>query len=115
MKNLSNEERECLISYTLSIVGGRWKWLILYKVFKFKEEHIRYGELRRGLPPITDNVLSNYLKELTTDNIISRKVYEEVPIKVEYSLTPKGETLIPILTLMANWEMKIEISYRMNI
>ncbi len=101
MKNLSNEERKCPISYTLSIVGGRWKWLILYKIFK--EEHIRYGELRRGLPSITDKVLSNYLKELTADNIISRKVYEEVPIKVEYSLTPKGETLIPILTLMANW------------
>ena len=60
MKNLSNEEKKCPISYTLSIVGGRWKWLILYKIFK--EKHIRYGKLRRSLPSITDKVLSNYLK-----------------------------------------------------
>lgn len=104
MKKWSVDEGKCSISYTLSVVGGRWKWLILYKLFQ--NEVLRYGEIKRNMPSITHKMLSQQLKELESTNLISRKEYPQIPPKVEYSLTKKGETLIPILTLMSEWGNK---------
>lgn len=93
-------ECKCGVTYTLSIVGGKWKWLLLYKLSK---RVLRYGELKSKIPSITHKMLSQQLKELEAEGLIHRKEYQQIPPKVEYSLTSKGETLIPILELMSKW------------
>ena len=95
---------ECPVTYTLSILGGKWKWLIIYLLF----EHniLRYGELKKRLLGITHKMLSQQLKELDTANLINRKEYQQIPPKVEYSLSEQGKTLLPILNLMCEWGRK---------
>lgn len=94
-------ECDCPITYTLAVVGGKWKWLILYKLFQNGIQ--RYGEIKKKMPSITHKMLSQELKELELEKLIHREEYSQVPPKVEYSLTEKGETLIPILELMSKW------------
>lgn len=101
MKKWSKDEGNCSISYTLSVVGGRWKWLVLYKLFS--KQVLRYGELKKELPSITHKMLSQILKELQSDQLIERKSYNQIPPKVEYKLNEKGKSLIPILKMMADW------------
>ncbi|MGL5414863.1 MAG: winged helix-turn-helix transcriptional regulator [Clostridium sp.] len=101
MKNWSEDEIKCPISYTLNLLGGRWKWLIIYKIHT--ENIIRYGELKRKLPSISHKMLSSYLKDLQAEELVFRKEYPSMPPKVEYSLTLKGESLLPILELMSEW------------
>lgn len=91
----------CSVTYTLSVVGGKWKWLMLFKLFKHGV--LRYGELKNTMPAITHKMLSQQLKELEAAELIFRKQYNQIPPKVEYSLTEKGKTLIPILQLMSKW------------
>ena len=95
---------ECPVTYTLSILGGKWKWLIIYLLF----EHniLRYGELKKRLVGITHKMLSQQLKELDAANLINRKEYQQIPPKVEYSLSEQGKTLLPILNLMCAWGRK---------
>lgn len=104
MENCSMNECGKSIVYTLSIVGGKWKWIILAVLFQNGVQ--RYGEIKRAAPPITHKMLSHQLKELESEQLIHRKEYRQIPPKVEYSLTEKGETLIPILQLMAEWGTK---------
>ena len=95
---------ECPVTYTLSILGVKWKWLIIYLLF----EHniLRYGELKKRLVGITHKMLSQQLKELDAANLINRKEYQQIPPKVEYSLSEQGKTLLPILNLMCEWGRK---------
>ena len=95
---------KCPVTYTLSILGGKWKWLIIYLLF----EHniLRYGELKKRLLGITHKMLSQQLKELDAANLINRKEYQQIPPKVEYSLSEQGKTLLPILNLMCEWGRK---------
>lgn len=99
---LSSEE--CGIEMTLSMMGGKWKPLILW--FLAKNGTKRYGEIRRFIPKVTNKMLSQQLKELAHDRLIKRKDYQTIPPKVEYSLTKEGESLIPILDLMCAWGYK---------
>lgn len=101
MANWSREECDCSIIYTISVVGGKWKWLILYKLSE--NGVLRYGQLKKILPAITHKMLSQELKELEAEQLIHRKEYHQIPPKVEYSLTAKGKTLLPILDLMSKW------------
>jgi DNA-binding HxlR family transcriptional regulator len=102
MKNIKNEHiKNCPMNYTISIVGGKWKRVILWLLYK--NEIIRYGKLKEYLSPIAHKTLSQQLKELEDDKLINRKQYDQVPPKVEYSLTEKGKTLIPSLVLMSEW------------
>ena len=91
----------CPISFTLSIVGGKWKWVLLWILSTRGIQ--RYGEIRKLLPGITHKILIKHLKELEGNGLILRKEYSQVPPKVEYSLTEKGRTLIPILEHMSDW------------
>ncbi|MZK53810.1 MULTISPECIES: winged helix-turn-helix transcriptional regulator [Clostridium] len=91
----------CPISYTLSIVGGKWKWVLMW-ILSTKGTQ-RYGEIRKLLPDISHKILIQHLKDLEASGLLSRKEYSQVPPKVEYSLTDKGQTLIPILELMSDW------------
>jgi len=90
--------------YTLSIIGGKYKMLVLYWLGEF---HIlRHNALHRLIGKISFKMLSTTLKELEKDGLINRKVYPELPPKVEYSLTKKGESLIPILFELCDWGTK---------
>ena len=90
----------CAVKSTLKILSGKWKILILYSLWDSTK---RFNELRRLIPEITQRMLTNQLRELEEDKIIQRKVYAEVPPKVEYSLTEIGKTLNPVLVELKKW------------
>lgn len=90
----------CPVEATLDIIGGKWKSIILFRVL---EETRRFNELRRLLPALTQRMLTNQLRELERDGLIARKVYAEVPPKVEYSITAFGKTLEPVLRSLTLW------------
>ena len=81
--------------YTLSVIGGKWKMVIMFVIVE--KSVARYGEIKRAIPDITHKMLSAQLKELEHDGIILRKEYQQVPPKVEYSLSEKGKSLMPVL------------------
>lgn len=87
--------------YTLSIIGGKWKMTIMFWISKCGV--MRYGELKKSIKGITHKMLSSQLKELEADNVIVRKEYHQIPPKVEYSLSEKGLSLMPILEEMCSW------------
>lgn len=91
---------DCPINATIKVLGGKWKVLIL---FNLNQGSKRFNELRRAMPAITQRMLTNQLRELEADQIISRKVYPEVPPKVEYTLTEIGKTLEPVLDVLKKW------------
>ena len=95
---------ECPAERAVYFFGGKWKIRILFNLFQKKT--IRFGELKRSLSKITQQMLSKQLKELEADNLINRKVHQIVPPKVEYSLTEFGLSLIPILKSLSNWNDK---------
>ncbi len=91
----------CPLEYGLDIFGGKWKSRIICVLAEMGT--LRYGELRKEMTNITDAVLSTTLKELIADEIIERKSYDEIPPKVEYSLTKKGASVVPILQSICKW------------
>jgi len=88
------------IELSLNIIGGKWKMPIIWRL---KEGTLRYGEIRKSLPKITHKMLTQQLRELESDEIIVRKVFQEVPPKVEYNLTLLGKSVIPVIDLMHEW------------
>jgi DNA-binding HxlR family transcriptional regulator len=96
----SKKNVSCPAESTLKILGGRWKLMLLRELCSGLS---RFGELKRKLKGISEKVLAQHLRELERDGIIQRKVYAEVPPKVEYALTPSGKTLKPILDAMHEW------------
>lgn len=101
MYSFKGKEYPCCSSLTMGIIGGKWKAAILYYLM---DETLRYNELRKKMSTVTERTLSLQLKSLTKDGIIKRKVYySKPPLKVEYSLTDLGKTLIPLIQLIANW------------
>jgi DNA-binding HxlR family transcriptional regulator len=84
----------------LSIFGGKWKPIILWVI---RDETMRFGEIKRKIPPITQKMLTQHLRELERDGIVHRQVHPIVPPKVEYSLTAYGRSLRPILDGIAGW------------
>ena len=101
MYSFNGKEYPCCSTLTMGVIGGKWKAAILNNLMY---ETLRYNELRKKMPTITERTLSLQLKSLTKDGIIKRKVfYSKPPLKVEYSLTDLGKTLIPLLQLVAEW------------
>ena len=95
------EDIRCPLEYGLEIFGGKWKSRIICVLAA--KEALRYSELRREMGNITDAVLSVTLKELIADDIVIRKSYDEIPPRVEYSLTDKGSSVVPILQTICQW------------
>lgn len=89
---LNGKEFHCAMDITMSFIGGKWKTVVLWYLRKDKK---RFSELRKLIPNITEKMLSLQLKDLEQDGIVSRKVYKEIPPKVEYYLTDFGKTLNP--------------------
>ncbi len=90
--------------YTMSVIGGKWKMVIIYLLAEYKL--VRYNELKRQIGTITFKILSSQLKELEADGLVKRKEYPQIPPKVEYSLTDKAETLLPVLEALCEWGTK---------
>ncbi|SFU94751.1 winged helix-turn-helix transcriptional regulator [Butyrivibrio sp. INlla21] len=97
--NIAGEK--CGLKKVLDIVGGKWKILILCLIDN--REVVRYGELNREIFGITNTMLANSLKDLENDGLVIRTQYPEMPVRVEYSLTTKAKTLIPILLELKKW------------
>lgn len=91
-------------SYTLSLISGKHKMVILYCLMEFKV--VRFNELKRYLKKVSDKTLSTNLKELENDGLILRKEYPQVPPKVEYRLSPRGESLMEVLDQLCVWGSK---------
>lgn len=101
MYTFNGKEFPCCTSLAMGIIGGKWKAAILYNL---RSSTLRYNELRKKMPTVTERTLSLQLKTLEKDGIIKRKVYtSKPPLKVEYSLTEFGETLIPLLQAIVDW------------
>lgn len=101
--NLENEmliNGNCDMAYTLDLIGGRWKPSILWRL---AHGAMRYSDLRRSLPAVSERILILQLRELESDGLISRKVYPEVPPRVEYQLTEVGKSLEPVLNILTDW------------
>jgi DNA-binding HxlR family transcriptional regulator len=90
----------CPVTTTLSVIGGKWKPIILYAI---KEETKRFSQIKKLIPVISQKMLTQQLRELEEDGVIHREVYPVVPPKVEYTLTGYGRTLMPIMDAMAAW------------
>lgn len=90
----------CPVEAALDLIGGKWKAVIL---FRLMEGTKRFNELHRLIPHVTRRMLTLQLRELEADSIITRKVYQQVPPKVEYSLTELGVTLKPVLEALKSW------------
>ncbi|MDF1581067.1 MAG: winged helix-turn-helix transcriptional regulator [Desulfuromonadales bacterium] len=90
----------CTVAVTLDVIGGKWKAVILWHL-TFKT--LRFSQLRRRLPGITQKMLTQQLRELERNGVVHREVFAEVPPRVEYSLTDSGRSLQPILQLMCEW------------
>lgn len=106
-QNVSKKNREIVpinivpFNYTVSLISGKWKMQILF--WLWKNDVMRYGELKKNMGSITHKMLSARLKELENDNLIVRHEYPGVPPKVEYYLSDLGKTLMPVLQAVCSW------------
>ena len=100
------ESGNCPITPLLLILQGKWKNQVLYELCI--KEPIRFGELKKNLVGITNTMLTNSLRELEVDGLISREQFNEIPPRVEYSFTQKGRDLMPVFYAMMNWGFKYE-------
>ena len=104
--NLNGTFFYCPVDLTLSVIGGRWKGLIIWNL---KEHPKRFNELKRTLVTINDKMLSQSLKDLVEHGVVNRKSYNTIPPKVEYSLTEEGKKILPIMQQMNDWGKKYKI------
>lgn len=91
---------ECPVATTVSLIGSKWKLLILRNLLEGK---MRYNELRRALPDISQKVLTSTLKSMVEDGLVIRTAYPEVPPKVEYCLSDVGKSMKPVIEVMEKW------------
>ena len=96
----NNDKYTCPIDFAMSLIGDKWSMWILWSL---QDGPLRFGELKRSIPGITEKMLTQQLKKFENNNIVFRKVYPEVPPKVEYRLTQNGESLKTIMALIKQW------------
>ncbi len=90
----------CSVEATISLIDGKWKCVILFHLLSGT---LRFNEIRRRVPDVTQRMLTNQLRELEADGLIVRKVYPQVPPKVEYSLSPLGRSMEPVFLALKTW------------
>ena len=101
MYEFKGKSYPCCTSLTMGIIGGKWKTVILFYLSHGPQ---RYSDLRKKMPTVTERTLSLQLKNLEHDGVVNRKVYtKKPPLKVEYSLTKMGESLVPLIHSIADW------------
>ncbi|MES2809963.1 MAG: helix-turn-helix domain-containing protein [Bacteroidota bacterium] len=106
--NKTANQLQCPVTYVMNKIGGHWKPIILYQLQTGPK---RYSELRRAIPPITEKMLIQHLKQLEADNLVIRKAEPVVPPFVTYSLSQAGEELTPVLNSMVAWARKDHANY----
>jgi DNA-binding HxlR family transcriptional regulator len=94
----------CPVEAGLDLMGGKWKGVIMYHLIK--DQTLRFGQIRKKLPDVTQRMLTKQLRELEDSGVVHRKVYPEVPPKVEYSLTELGMSLVPVVKALETWGNK---------
>lgn len=97
------EEIKCPVTGMIQLIGGKWKPIILYCL---RSEKRRFGEISARIPSLSRKVLTEQLKELEEDGLLTRKQYNEIPPRVEYELTALGKSLTPVLNEMEKWGME---------
>jgi DNA-binding HxlR family transcriptional regulator len=97
---LNGKIYHCAMDVTMDYIGGKWKTVVLWYL---RNKTMRFGELKRQIPDMTEKMLSIQLKKLEEDGLVKREVFAEVPLRVEYSLTEFGKTLVPVLEAIARW------------
>ena len=95
-----NNDLPCPVTHALSVIGGKWKPLLLFVVTNGIN---RFGGMQRAIPAITKQMLTQQLRELERDGVLHREVYAEVPPRVEYSLTERGRNLLPVVQTLGDW------------
>ncbi len=90
----------CPVTATMSLIGGKWKILVLHLI---NNDINRFGKMNLMLRDISKQMLTSQLRELELDGLIERKIYAEIPPRVEYFLTPRGKSLLPVIELMKDW------------
>jgi len=106
MKVTDRNASHCPVEVTLSVIGGKWKPLILWHLSEGGVR--RFLELQRTIPGITRKMLTQHLRELERDGVVTRQIFDEMPIRVEYSLTKYGRTLRPLMRVLSDWGSKHE-------
>ncbi len=96
-----NLQQLCPATFAFGVIGGKWNLPILSMLSN--QPVVRYNELKRGLEGITGTMLTNCLKELIDYGIVHREQYPEIPLRVEYSLTPSGQALVPLISSIVEW------------
>lgn len=99
----------CPLTQALSVIGGKWKPLIIYQLSRSSK---RFGQLDHVIPGISRKVLTTQLNELVEDGLVNRRSYAESPPRVEYSLTERGDELIPVFSTIADWGMHLVNNYK---
>lgn len=100
----SEYKGNCPVQYTLRILQGKWNERIIYELSKY--DKLRFGELKKLIPEVTSTMLSSTLKDLEDQRLIIRNQFNEIPVRVEYSLSDKGRELHPVFEEMAKWGLK---------
>jgi DNA-binding HxlR family transcriptional regulator len=107
MKVTEPNANHCPVEVTLEVIGGKWKPLI---VWHLSEGGVRrFLELQRLIPGITRKMLTQHLRELERDGVVARQIFDEMPLRVEYSLTKYGQTLRPLMHVLCDWGSKHEV------
>lgn len=96
----ARSEKHCAVETTIAVIGGKWKPILLFHLLSGA---LRYSALQRRVPRATDRMLTRSLRELEADGLVSRTIDAEVPVRVEYALTDRGRSLVPILQAMSDW------------
>jgi DNA-binding HxlR family transcriptional regulator len=107
-ENFIFDETSCPVTATMKVLGGKWKPILINAIYLTAPA--RFGALKRSVRGITQSMLTQQLRELEEDGLISRKIYAEIPPRVEYTLTEFGLTLSPIMQSMAKWGEEFRIS-----
>lgn len=101
MRQCGDKSYYCNVELTLQVIGGKWKPIIIYRLGE--DGTLRFSEIKRSIPNITQKMLTQQLRELEGDGIVCRKVYPQVPPKVEYSLTELGVSVMPLMRQLCGW------------
>jgi DNA-binding HxlR family transcriptional regulator len=105
---IDGKEFHCAVDVAMGFIGGKWKAVILWYLRKDAQ---RFGELRKKIPGITEKMLSMQLRQLEKDGIVERKVFAEVPPRVEYSLTEMGKNMVPMLEKIGEWGRAMAVRF----
>ena len=110
LRSCAGKQYFCSVELALQVIGGKWKPIILWHLRT--GERLRFGELKRQMPNVTQKMLTQQLRELESDGLILRQVYPQVPPKVEYRLTDLGASVLPVLGQLSSWGSLFEAEHQ---